>query len=710
MPYPYVRYTVYLISGILASGYVGGQAFFQVLFFIAVTLFMTTVLCRKWLGPTLRSVVPGILGFVIVFGLGAIRSDQNDHRNGPTHLTGLQGPITYYSAKVTGGALHRKGYFRVGVFIHAVKTREGWQKTEANALLYIKKDSLKNTLKDTLPLVINYGDQILLKGSPRLVDGPSNPLAFDYQNYLARQNIFYQHFVEKRDIIKYGASNTRNIFYYAIQVRKMVRDIIQGAITGSRERSIVLSLLIGEKHGLGPQVKKLYSDVGAMHVLAVSGLHVGIVYLLFSIMLGSLKNHKNGKWVFLAICLLALWFYALLTGLSTSVLRAVVMFTFILLGDTLGRGANTYNNIAMAAFVLLLFDPFYLFQVGFQLSFVAVTGIVYLQPKISSWFHFSNVILNKVWGLTAVSLAAQLATFPISVYYFHQFPAYFWLTNLLVIPSATLIIFFGVFVICLGFLGVSVAFFSMLLEKLVFFTNEALALINTLPFSSIRGLYLTGWDVILIYAGLLALILFFSTLKVRYFYLGSFLFLLLSSLSILHYFNTRKQQQIVFYDIDKACAVDFIQGREQNLLVMTNQKTAGLDLHFAIANYRVSRGLSTADLESPKTGFNVGEDEDYKFFRWGNLVFLVLNTKFRFEEGHHTRIKVNYLLINNQAVRDFSKVKKHFEFDKVIITNLNPFRYASDLRDQCLRNQINVHSIPHDGALIENLGGMIKLD
>lgn len=698
MPYPYVRYVFYLILGILVSNYIGGAAIFKVLFYAAIVLYVIIFPGRNYFAPTLRSTIPGGLGFLIVFSLGAIRLYQHDDRNRPGHLINLGEPVSHYTAKVISEISHRRSYSKVSIFIDAVKTKKGWKSTRAKALLYIKHDSL--------PYPLDYGDKIFLTGSAREVKGPSNPHAFNYKNFLARQNIFHQHYTDTTAIIRYAGPASYNILYRASKVRRKMVDIIAFAIRDQRERSVVLSLLLGEREGLDPQVKKVYSDVGAMHVLAVSGLHVGIVYLLFSLVLGIFKNHKTGKWFFLAFCLAALWFYALLTGLSTSVLRAVMMFTFILLGDTINRRSNTYNNIALAAFVLLLIDPFHLFQVGFQLSFAAVTGIVYLQPKIASWLHFNNIVLKKVWDLTAVSLAAQAATFPISIYYFHQFPTYFWLTNLLIIPSATLIIFLGIFVLALGSFDISGAFFSTLLEKLVFFTNEGLVLITALPLASIRDLYLTAWDVLLIYAGTVVLTIFPGTLKIRHLCFSLFLFFLLSTRLSLHYFNTVRQRQIVFYDISRTCAIDFINGRKQNLLVISKNREIPVSaLRFAITNYRIAHGLSTRDVADPKASFDRSHigDGKFRFFHWNGLVFLALNGKLRFREDYNKKVKINYLLINNNAVEDFEQLRTHFEFDKVIITNLNSFKYASKLYNYCLQHQVETYSVMHNGALIEEV-------
>ncbi|MDN5212174.1 ComEC/Rec2 family competence protein [Fulvivirgaceae bacterium BMA12] len=700
MPYPYVRYVAFLIFGILASNYAGNYVFFEVCFLTFGTLFALIFLCRGRLKPATGNVVLGTLGLIIVFNVGALRFYQNDQRNNGKHLIRHEGEVKWYAAKVVEEGVRRKNYLRFKVGIHTVKSEKNWGKVHADAYLYVKTDSSLFT--------ITYGDQLLVQGTPRKIKNTSNPEAFDYKNYLARQNIFHQHFIDPGEMMKYASGGNKTLIGYASRLRKKVNHIIQRAIKSDRERSIVLSLLIGEKEALHVDVKDTYATVGAMHVLAVSGLHVGIVYLLFSTMLGFLRKHKRGRWLFLVICLGGMWFYALLTGLSTSVLRAVVMFTFILLSDVLDRKSNIYNNIALTAFLLLLVNPLFLFHVGFQLSFIAVTGIVYLQPKIAKWFSFKYRIFNWLWDLTAVSLAAQIATFPISIYYFHQFPTYFWLTNIVVIPAATVIVSLGIFISVLGFAGVSVSFVSVVLEKLVFLMNEGLIGIEALPLSSVKDLYFTVNGLVLFYAWILALILFFQTFKIRYFRIGAFFLLLITIQSLLHHIQTYDQSLLVFYDINRVCAMDFINGHRQNFVVVLGKGMTLPDLHRPIANYRLARGLNTKDLSKPITVLKSPNPENnlpYQFLSWKTAVFLLLNDKIDFSLHHDSRIKIDYLIVNNQAIGDFDQILMHFEFDKLIVTNLNTYQYATDLSDYCRANGIHVYSIPHHGALVEELKG-----
>ena len=178
-----------------------------------------------------------------------------------------------------------------------------------------------------------------------------------------------------------------------------------------------------------------------MHVLAVSGLHVGIIFFILNFLLTPLNRNKRLLKIKLFLLVGALWFYAFLTGLSPSVMRSCTMFSFIVVGENLNKRTNIYNTLAASAFLLMLINPLIIFGAGFQLSYIAVISIVFFQPRLAALVAVKNRILKYVWDLFTVSVAVQIGTAPISIFYFHQFPVYFWLSNFIVIPGAALILY-----------------------------------------------------------------------------------------------------------------------------------------------------------------------------------------------------------------------------------------------------------------------------
>ena len=228
-------------------------------------------------------------------------------------------------------------------------------------------------------------------------------------------------------------------------------SVLKKMIPSKQSYGVASALFLGIRDGIDNEVQNAYRSAGATHVLAVSGLHVGILSAIIAFLLGFLRKHNKFKYLYLFFVLGVLFSYSFLTGLSPSVLRASVMFAIIQIGLTFSRRTNIYNNLAFSAFLLLIFSPYMIFEVGFQLSYLAVLGIVLIQPKIVRLWKPSSWIIKKGWELLTVSLAAQLITFPICLYYFHQFPSYFWLSGFVVIPAAMVILGCAIAIILFSF-------------------------------------------------------------------------------------------------------------------------------------------------------------------------------------------------------------------------------------------------------------------
>lgn len=282
------------------------------------------------------------------------------------------------------------------------------------------------------------GDLLAFWGRLYPIKKQINPGSFDYQRFMYRRGIRYQAYVKKADMLP---RSSHTISTYALMLRNHLLTMYRDASIEGPSFAVLAALTLGEKSSLDQATRTSFAASGAMHVLAVSGLHVGIIYWVIGLLLKPLERFRKGRLPKCLITLLLLWCYAFMAGLSPSVMRASVMFSFVVIGENLHRKTNIYNTLALSAFVLILINPLIIYEVGFQLSYAAVTAIVFFQPKIVSVFKIKQAILRYLWELSAVSLAAQVGTFALSIYYFHQFPVYFLLTNLLVIPLAGVIIY-----------------------------------------------------------------------------------------------------------------------------------------------------------------------------------------------------------------------------------------------------------------------------
>lgn len=371
------------------------------------------------------------------------------------------------------------------ISIHEIESNGESKACIGNLLVYFQKSD------DALNL--QYGDEIVFSANPNEIKPPDNPAQFDFKSYLKNNDIYHQAYIKEGTWQRLNTNQANQLKYFAFQSRRKLLKILDSTIDDEENLAVGSALILGYKDRLDPEILRSFSSAGAMHVLAVSGLHVGIIFIVLQALFKNFgKRRTELKIVKVAVMLIALWLYAFITGMSPSVMRAALMFSFIVVGQNINRSTNIYNTLSASAFLLILFDPHIVVKVGFQLSYLAVIGIVYLHPKLYGLYNPKNWLVDKVWSITCVSCAAQLATFPLGLYYFHQFPVYFFISNLIVIPFATGILYTGILLLILHPLGLG-EFFTGLLNWMLNFLNKSVVFVEEIPFSLIYGNYVGVW-------------------------------------------------------------------------------------------------------------------------------------------------------------------------------------------------------------------------
>ncbi|MGB0177492.1 MAG: ComEC/Rec2 family competence protein, partial [Owenweeksia sp.] len=358
-------------------------------------------------------------------------------------------------------------------------------------LLYIEKDSLSASL--------DYGDEIVYTGRLNELDGPQNPHEFDYRNYLNLKAVYAQAYVPASAWQLFKRREGFSLKGWSSEVRKYLLGVIGQWPLSEKEGSVTKALLLGYRYDIDDRLLRAYSSAGATHVLAVSGLHVGIVYMITYYLLFFLGKVKYGPFIRSVILVILLWAYALITGLSPSVVRAATMFSFVAVGTAFKRPTSIYNTLLASAMVLLVIKPTYLFEVGFQLSYMAVLGIVWLQPRFESLLKPQNWVLKQIWTITTVSLAAQIATFPLGLYYFHQFPALFLISNLLVIPLVTVLMYVGLVALVLSASGWMFKPLIAVYDWLLQLMNSSVEWVEGLVIFLIDQIHISRFELVLLY-------------------------------------------------------------------------------------------------------------------------------------------------------------------------------------------------------------------
>jgi len=342
--------------------------------------------------------------------------------------------------------------------------------------------------------------------------------------------------------------------------------------------------LLGQQDELDSETRDSFASAGVMHVLAVSGLHLGIIMLILTFVLKPIKKVRYGKQGYLVLILLIIWFFAFFTGLSPSVFRAAVMFSFIIVGMEMQRETSIYQSLMVSAFILIICDPYIIFQIGFQLSYLAVLSIVYIQPKIYKLIYIPNRWLDKTWQILAVSLAAQIGTFPLSIYYFHQFPNYFLLSNVLIIPLTFIVLMVALVYVITIWIPILSEMMLWILDFCLSLMNGVVGFIDQLAFSSTKGLYLTLVDLLILYLALWFIIRAFVKKSGRILIMGMLTILSFVSLQLYEMKELSGSNEIVFYSTSKGVAVDIWYGRQNVFIASKSIRNDDRAIDFSIRN------------------------------------------------------------------------------------------------------------------------------
>lgn len=313
--------------------------------------------------------------------------------------------------------------------------------TTGEVLVNVSKDSLFNTFPSDEILVVYT--------SVSEVPKPLNPHQFDYSQYLKSQGVYGQLRISDREVIHIWTGR-KTIFGTAQNMRSEIVKKLEAAKLKRDERAIIQALILGEKKDIDKTLYSEYAAAGAVHILAVSGLHVAILYTILFFLFKPLARLKFGIYLQVVLVVGLLWGFAVLSGLSPSVTRAVTMFTFFAFAKVINRRTNSINTLFLSLLTLLIINPMWLFQVSFQLSYLAVFFIVWLQPIVYGIGYSKYWIVRKIWGIASVTICAQIGVLPLSLYYFHQFPGLFLLTNIVILPFLTILMCGGLLIVFLA--------------------------------------------------------------------------------------------------------------------------------------------------------------------------------------------------------------------------------------------------------------------
>lgn len=576
----YLRVLIPYLTGVLLGfrGVVAGLNGAYLLLFFAFFL----VSFYFWMKGYKRIVYDALYGTALMLlfvSLGLFRQYAHNELHANNHFSNSITDSSIFLVKLKEEPLEKGKFIRFNVQVLEKYTHRKLEaKVSGSCMVYLRKPVAQN---------LSVGDYIFISSKEiSLVMPPKNPGEFNYSQFLSYKNIYYQSFPS---FWAHAGYFNNSLFRLSGQVRNKLRKRLAMLIDDDSKIGFAEALLVGYKHNLTSEISSSFAKSGTLHVLAVSGLHAGIIFFILSFLFKPFE--RLGAWGVVSkalLVILGMWFYAFITGLTPSVTRASFMFSLMQLALVVGRKPKVFNNIFASAFFMLLYDPLLIMSVGFQLSYAAVLGIVYFHQKISYWYVPSNKIIGYFWSLLAVSLAAQIATFPISVFYFHQFPTYFLAANLAIIPGifATMVSLIALLV--LGLLPFLLPALIWLVKALITIILAVAQFIEKLPHASINSLYLSFFELFLLYF-LIIVFGFWLYNKTK-----SKLQLLLISYCLLFVsfnikmYGQQRQSKVFVHIIKNQQVVSVVQGREAFLVanpILVKDTAAlqyGLSTYFAM--------------------------------------------------------------------------------------------------------------------------------
>lgn len=453
-------------------------------------------------------------------------------------------------------------------------------------MMYFSPDSLVQGLLG--------GDSLLVLGNLRFNAPPSNPDAFDYGRYLRRKGIHGTLYVASGAWKALGRSQQAGVFAWAETVRHSIRKKIAESELSTSNQGLALALLIGIKDDLDPETSRSFAAAGAVHVLCVSGLHVGIVYMMISLLFGFLKHIKRyGRYLFFVCGICSIWGYALVTGLPPSVNRASLMFSFMMAGSIMKRKSPSVNAVLASAFVLLMDEPPVIFHPGFQLSYLAVIGIITMHPVVSQLWAPGWKLFIKMRDLISVSLCAQLFTFPVAVSMFSIFPNYFLLTNLLIIPITGLVVYAGVVFLVIPYAELAPTT-TWVFNSLLSLMQLLVSFVDRIPGSLSENILLTKSTVWGLLAGIFGWMIFLRNEGKVWLYMSLMAMLLASVDTGYHIFRSKTHSEVVIYQIRKGMVADFVV-HGSRFTVVGSDSIPEKDLTFAVSGWRLKNGVGSAN-------------------------------------------------------------------------------------------------------------------
>jgi competence protein ComEC len=596
------------------------------------------------------------------------------------HVCTSSGKEQMACIRIVSSSIEKEKTFKSIGEVELISQGGNWIRKTGRILIYLRKN--KEAAR------IGYGSRLLISACLTEIMNPPNPGMFDYKKYLSNRNIHEQVYLDTAHWKCLSTGKSNSVMAICSEWRGQLLALFQQHRIAGKEYAVGSALLLGYEDKLDADILSAFSESGVLHVLSVSGLHVAIVYAVLNALLFFFDRFRYGPLLKAAVLLFIIWIYAALSGLSPSVLRSVAMFSFIIAAKAFNRNSNVFNTLAASAFLLLCIDPLLLMDAGFQLSYIAVAGIVAIQPLIYRKWETSNWLLDQAWTLISVSIAAQAVTFPLALYYFHQFPNYFLITNLLVIPLSTLVMYSGIALFVFHYIPLLGEWSAWVFRLSLQMLNACVEFFASLPYASWKGLFISVPELLLLYALVAYAAAFLARPFIRHLQFFLVLMILFVLIQCWESYCQSGQGCFIVYAVPKTTAIDFIEGKRTHTVTDSEFCNHPGLARFYVQPFRQVIGADKGDIRYGGRGITMYAVQGKRLLliREGSAFpveilktdYLVLSKGAKLSEADLIqKIRYRYLILDSSCTRkeidEWKKVCSELKLDVWIVSEKGAF-------------------------------------
>ncbi len=641
----------------------------SIIFMMAAFLFQKYYKQHQLLKKTIYIISVNIFLFSLAFESCYLYNDKNNSNHYSHYLSSHPQPFIVTVDEVP---VVSEKFIKLWVKVNVVEFENRWHYAEGRTIVYVRQDS---TLK------LNVGDKLMINSKFSYLNEPKNPNEFNYKQFLESKNVFHTVFTESKNISAISSNNNFQFSQIGTSIKAQLVSILRDSGLSQEAFSICSALLVGYDDEIDAEVMQSFSHSGTLHILSVSGMHTGVLYAVLIFLFSLIDKYDKYKKTKFAFVMLGLWLFVLVTGLSPSILRAALMLSLVLVGKTFYKQGNSYNTLLLSAFLLLLYNPYLIKDVGFLLSYCAVFGIMYLYPMLQKLYNFENKILQATWSGVLMSVSATVFTLPISLYFFHQFPIWFVFSNMIIIP--------------ISFLIMGAAALFLMLYKVAFINHILVYIIN-------GSTSIMMWFAQLTDNPNYGFVDFISFSKTDFCFMTIIIILCLMILSTKSYKQVLALCLMVIAWLSFSIVNSYNYSKQKELIVFHVKHQSVFALRVGHSVYGNFNSLQSKDFEryvkpyllnhSDLKMVNVSADA----FKLDSTVILTSSSR-----ESTAQLQPNFVLVSNDITLELTT---NYKTKPVIIADCsNSYKFVKKLNKQCALLDIPFYSVKEIGAFKVNL-------